>query len=122
MRRLYFVSQKSKLPPNCDLFIASAGYVSTSMWDKLHRPRRQVGTLRRLVAISAWNDGWNSGSFTLVEVETTPEWEARRQPLDIEWLASEDDGTWRPPPRQTWLAKAVWSRVRTLFSWTAKPL
>ena len=112
MRRLYFASRKSKLPPNCDLFIASAGYVSASMWDKLHRPRRQVGTLRRIVAISAWNDGC---SFTLVEVETTPEWEARRQPLDIEWLASEDDGTWRPPKSQTALAKDVWSRVRPML-------
>ena len=122
MRRLYFASRKSKLLPGCDLFIASAGYVSTSMWDKLHRPRRQVGTLRRIIAISAWNRGGANGSFTLVEVETTPEWEARQQPLDIEWLASEDDGTWRPPRSQTWLAVAVWSRVRTLFSWTAKPL
>lgn len=116
MRRLYFASQKSRsLQTGCDLFIASAGYVSASMWDKLQRPRRQVGTLRRIVAISAWNDGWNSGSFTLVEVETTPEWEARRQPLDIEWLASEDDGTWRPPKSQTALAKSVWSRVRPIL-------
>ena len=115
MRRLYFASRKSKLPPHCDLFIASAGYVSMSMWDKLNRPRRQVGTLRRIVAISAWNRNGNSGSFTLVEVETTPEWEARRQSLDIEWLASEDDGTWRPPKSQTALAKDVWSRVRPLL-------
>jgi len=118
MRRLYFASRKSKLPPDCDLFIASAGYVSTSMWDKQHRPRRQVGTLRRVVAVSAGS----SGSFTLVEVETTPEWEARRQPLDIEWLATDDDGTWKPPRSQRRLAVEVWSRVRTLFSWTAKPL
>jgi len=116
MRRLYFASRKSKLLPSCDLFIASAGYVSTSMWDKQHRPRRQVGTLRHVIAVSAGS----SGSFTLVEVETTPEWEARRQPLDVEWLAT-DDGT-HAPRSQRRLAVAVWSRVRTLFSWTAKPL
>jgi hypothetical protein len=118
MRRLYFASRKSKLLSSCDLFIASAGYVSTSMWDKQHRPRRQVGTLRRVIAICVHS----SDSFTLVEVETTPEWEERRQPLDIEWLATDNDGTWKPPRSQRRLAVEVWSRVRTLFSWTTKPL
>ena len=109
--RLYFVSEKSvkKLHPGCDLFIASAGYVSTSPWtweaDKTRLlVRQQVGTLRRIIELPQLGD---SSTFTLVEVETAPEWEERQLPLDIEWLAT-SDGSFKPPRSQRATAVAVW--------------
>lgn len=111
-RRLYFVSEKSvkKLRLGCDLFIASAGYVSTSPWTwAIYKTRllvrQQVGTLRHIVEPPQLGI---SNAFTLVEVETTPEWEERQLPLDIEWLAT-SDGSFKPPPSQRATAVAVWT-------------
>lgn len=110
--RLYFVSEKSvkKLHPGCDLFIASAGYVSTSAWTWVTYKtrllvRQQVGTLRRVIEPPQLGI---TNAFTLVEVETVPEWEERQLPLDIEWLGT-SDGSYKPPRGQMAPAVAVWA-------------